>query len=122
MSQRPIANEHETLAVIDRFNEVFNQHDVDTLMTLFTDDCVFDNTAPFPDGTRYEGQAAVRSFWEDFFAGSPNAHFDAEECVAAGDRCVVLWRYSWGDGHIRVVDLFKVRDGKVAEKLSYVKG
>jgi len=112
----------ETLATIERFNTVFNQHDVDTLMTLFTDDCVFDNTSPFPDGTRYEGQAAVRAFWEEFFTNAPNAHFDAEEIFASDDRCIVLWRYSWGDGHIRGVDVFKVRDGKVAEKLSYVKG
>ena len=39
-----------------------------------------------------------------------------------GDRCTVRWRYSWGDGSIRGVDVFRVQDGKVAEKLSYVKG
>jgi ketosteroid isomerase-like protein len=116
------ATERDTLAVIDHFNEVFNRHDVDTLMTLFTDDCIFENTSPFPDGARYEGQAAVRAFWEEFFAGSPNAHFEAEESFASGDRCVVRWRYTWGDGHIRGVDIFKVRDGKVAEKFAYVKG
>lgn len=116
------ATANDTLAVIDHFNEVFNQHDVDAVMSMFTDDCVFENTSPFPDGTRYEGQEAVRAFWSEFFAASPNAHFDAEEIFAAGDRCVVRWRYSWGDGHIRGVDVFTVRDGKVAAKLSYVKG
>ena len=35
---------------------------------------------------------------------------------------VVRWRFDWGVGHSRGIDLFKVRDGKVAEKLSYVKG
>jgi hypothetical protein len=35
---------------------------------------------------------------------------------------VQLWRYSWADGHVRGVDVIRVRDGKVAEKLSYVKG
>jgi hypothetical protein len=29
-------------------------------MTLMTDDCVFENTWPAPDGERYEGQVAVR--------------------------------------------------------------
>jgi hypothetical protein len=42
--------------------------------------------------------------------------------VVAGDRATVLWRFDWGGGHVRGIDLFKVRDGKVAEKLSYVKG
>jgi ketosteroid isomerase-like protein len=111
-----------TLATIDRFNEAFNRHDVDAVMALMTDDVVFENTSPPPDGERHAGQAAVRAFWEEFFAGSPQAHFAAEEIVAAGDRCTVRWRYSWGDGHIRGVDVFRVHDGKVAEKLSYVKG
>jgi hypothetical protein len=36
-----------------------------------------------------------------------------------------LYRWMDGDGksgHIRGVDVFRVRDGKVAEKFSYVKG
>lgn len=111
-----------TLETIDRFNEAFNRHDVDAVMALMTDDVVFENTSPVPDGERHEGQAAGRTFWERFFAGSPRAHFEAEEIFAAGDRCVVRWRYDWGEGHIRGVDLFRVREGKVAEKLSYVKG
>ena len=112
----------ETLATIERFNEAFNRHDVDAVMALMTDDVVFENTPPPPDGERHEGQAAVRDFWENLFAGSPRAHFTAEDIFAAGDRCTVRWRYSWGDGSIRGVDVLRVRDGKVAEKLSYVKG
>lgn len=111
-----------TLTTIERFNEAFNQHDVDAVMALMTEDVVFENTSPAPDGERYEGQEAVRDFWERFFASSPHAHFEAEDVYAAGDRCTVRWRYRWGDGHIRGVDCFRVRDGKVAEKLSYVKG
>jgi hypothetical protein len=38
----------------------------------------------------------------------------------------VRWRYTWmnpdSQGHVRGVDVFRVQDGKVAEKLSYVKG
>ena len=112
----------ETLATIERFNEAFNRHDVDAVMALMTEDVVFENTSPPPDGERHEGQAAVRVFWERFFAGSPHAQFTAEDMFAAGDRCTVRWRYDWGDGSIRGVDVFHVRDGKVAAKLSYVKG
>ena len=115
-----------TQTIIERFNEAFNRHDVDAIMNGMTDDCVFENTRPAPDGTRITGQAAVRTFWEEFFRRSPQAHFDTEEMIAAGDRCVVRWRYSWvrdgTPGHVRGVDVFRVRDGKVAEKLSYVKG
>ena len=49
-----------TQTVIERFNEAFNRHDVDAIMNGMTDDCVFENTRPAPDGTRITGQAAVR--------------------------------------------------------------
>ncbi|MGH7586548.1 MAG: nuclear transport factor 2 family protein [Gemmatimonadales bacterium] len=67
-----------------------------------------------------------QAFWEAFFLRSPQARFEAEEVFAAADRCVVRWVYHWVrdgvPGHIRGVDLFRVRDGRVAEKFSYAKG
>ena len=119
-------NAQSTLEVVGRFNEAFNRHDVDGVMAAMTENCVFENTNPAPDGTRYHGQAEVRAFWETFFRSSPDAHFEAEEMFAAGDRCVVRWVYrKTRDGqpwHLRGVDVFRVRDGKVAEKFAYVKG
>jgi ketosteroid isomerase-like protein len=115
-----------TLAAVTRFNEAFNRHDVNAVMAAMTDACVFEDTSPPPDGTRYEGQAAVRAYWEKFFAANPDAHFDAQDIFAAGDRCVVRWVYrKTRDGrpwHLRGVDVFRVNDGKVAEKIAYVKG
>jgi ketosteroid isomerase-like protein len=118
----PSPHDPITLDTIERFNAAFNRHDVDAVMALMTEDVIFENTSPPPNGERFVGQAAVRACWERFFADSPQAVFAAEEMVVAADRCVVRWRYAWGDGYIRGVDLFRVRDGKVAEKLSYVKG
>jgi ketosteroid isomerase-like protein len=117
----------DTVRTIERFNEAFNRHDVDAIMALMTDGCVFESTGPAPDGTRFVGQAAVRAVWDDFFASSPGAYFEAEEIIAAGDACTVRWLYHFrkGDpaaGHVRGVDVFRVRDGKVAEKHAYVKG
>jgi ketosteroid isomerase-like protein len=114
-------------AVVQRFNNAFNRHDVNAVMALMTADCVFENTSPAPDGERYEGQEAVRAFWNQLFSSTPDAHFDTEELFAAGDRCTVRWRYRYTSpdgtqGHIRGVDVFRIRDGKVAEKLAYVKG
>jgi ketosteroid isomerase-like protein len=115
-----------TLAAVDAFNEAFNRHDVDAVMARMTDDAVFETTAP-PAGERHEGAGAVRAAWESFFAASPTARFDAEEIIATRDRCVVRWIYTWTDNagheqHIHGVDVLRVRDDKVAEKLAYVKG
>jgi ketosteroid isomerase-like protein len=115
-----------TLAAVDAFNTAFNRHDVDAVMALMTEDCVFETTGPAPDGKRCEGQASVRAAWEELFAVSPTDAFTAEEIFASGDRCVVRWRFQWNAadpaGHVRGVDVIRVRDGKVAEKLAYVKG
>jgi ketosteroid isomerase-like protein len=118
--------DRQTLAAVERFNEAFERHDLDAIMAAMTDDCLFDNTPP-PDGEAHRGQAAVRRAWQEFFAGSPNARFETEELFVAGDRAVARWRYTWVDsagveGHVRGVDVYRVRDGKVAEKLAYVKG
>jgi ketosteroid isomerase-like protein len=86
------------------------------------------NTQPPPDGERFEGQAALRRCWESLFAASPRAAFTAEEVFVCGDRAVVRWTYRWApdapnaSGHVRGVDILTVREGKVAQKLLYVKG
>jgi len=116
-----------TLEAIDRFNQAFGRHDVDGVMRAMTEDCIFENTDPPPQGTRYEGQPAVRAFWEQFFRSSREPGIEVEEIFAAGERCVMLWVYHWVDargepGHIRGVDIYRIRGDKIAEKLSYVKG
>ena len=111
-----------TASVVNLFNEALNRHDIDAVMALMTEDCIFENTFPAPDGTHHEGASNVRAELGKFLSESPKARFDEEELIACGDRCVVRWRYTWGDGHVRGVDVMRVRDGKVSEKLSYVKG
>jgi len=115
-----------TQAVVERFNAAFNRHDVEAVMANMTDDCIFENTNPAPDGTLIKGATEVRAYWERFFKNNPDAYFEAEEIITAGDRCIVRWIYrKTKDGqpwHLRGVDIFKVRDGKVAEKFAYVKG
>jgi len=115
-----------TLTAVEKFNSAFNLHDIDAVMNAMTEDCVFENTNPPPDGSRFVGAIPVRAFWQKFFAANPDAHFEVEEIFALDDRCVVRWIYrktkegqQW---HLRGMDIFKVRNGKVAEKFSYVKG
>jgi nuclear transport factor 2 (NTF2) superfamily protein len=109
------------------FNEAFNRHDVDGMMCLMSDDCVFENTSPAPDGTLYTGKEVVTQFWQDFFRDSPHAHIEIEDIFGFSNRCVMRWRYEWADeigkqGHVRGVDIFQEKNGMLFEKLSYVKG
>ena len=110
------------IRVVLEFNEAFNRHDVPAMMRLMSEDCVFENTSPAPDGSVYSGKEAVTQFWQGFFRESPQAHIEIEEIFGMGNRCIMRWKYSWGDGHVRGVDIFKVEEGLIREKLSYVKG
>jgi uncharacterized protein (TIGR02246 family) len=112
---------HAVQALVDSFNAAWGDHDLDAATALITDDCLFDATGPAPDGEPYRGRDAVRAAWTPIFADA-SAHFTTEDAFVAGDRLVQTWRYDWDGGHIRGIDVIKVRDGKVSEKLSYVKG
>jgi ketosteroid isomerase-like protein len=124
--QNAQSQEQATRKAIDSFNEAFNRHDADALSAFLTDDTVFEDTSPAPDGRRIEGKAAVVEFWRAWFVRNADARFEAEEVIVSGNRAVVLWVYhKMRDGqpwHLRGVDIFTVRDGKVAAKLAYVKG
>lgn len=117
----------EITQLIIRFNDALNAHDVNAMMSCLTTDSIFENTSPFPDGTRYEGYAAIMAFWEEFFANGADQHIEIEDIFACGDRCAMQWVYSWRgsdgvSGHIRGVDVYTIRAGLIAQKLSYVKG
>ena len=117
----------DAIGVVRRFNEALNAGDLSGMMACLTDDTVFENTEPAPDGERFEGKAAVGAFWKAFLASSAQARIEVEELVACGERVVMRWRYAWTDtsgasGHVRGVDVYRLRRGRIAEKLSYVKG
>jgi ketosteroid isomerase-like protein len=115
------SNKPDPVTVVEKFGAAWAAHDLDATLALVTDDCVFDATGPAPDGIRYVGRDAIRDAWQPIF-DDVSAVFAAEQTFAAGDRVVQLWRYDFDGGHIRGIDVFTVRDGNVAEKLSYVKG
>jgi ketosteroid isomerase-like protein len=111
----------DPLKVVQSFGEAWAGHDLDAALAMVTDDCVFDATGPAPDGVRHVGPDAIRAAWQPIFEDVAST-FEEEEIFAAGDRVVQRWRYNWEGGHVRGVDVFLIRDGLVAEKLSYVKG
>jgi ketosteroid isomerase-like protein len=121
-----VSEEQATRTAIERFNEAFSRHDADALAAFLTDDTVFEDTSPAPDGRRVEGKKAVVEFWRAWFARNADARFEAEDVIVSGNRATVLWVYhklrNGEPWHLRGVDVFTVRDGKVAAKLAYVKG
>lgn len=116
----------QTMAVHEAIDRALAARDVDAFLACLTEDSVFENTTPAPDGERMVGPA-VSAFFEQLFVSTPSARFTTEEAFAAGDRAVVRWRFDWDEGpdnrgHVRGVDVLRVKKGRVTEMLSYVKG
>ncbi len=120
------AAERVTLDVVRRLGAAVDRHDVRAVVALLAPDCRFESTTP-PDGETVLGAQAVGEVFAALFRSARERRFDTEEIVPAGERATVLWTHRWTDpdgrtGHVRGVDVFRVRNGLVAEKLSYVKG
>src|SRR5690606_3330392 len=61
---------------LDKFAEAWNRHDLDTIMSMMTADCVFEASAgDAVTGQRYEGQEAVRASFAAVFEQFPDAHW-----------------------------------------------
>lgn len=108
------------LAVAAAFQAAWDAHDLDATLALVTDDCAYESSRPGAYGERVIGKDALRAAWQAGFA-RPDGGFEIEERFAAGDRVVQLWRFVSAERVVRGVDVFRVRDGLIAEKFGYVK-
>jgi ketosteroid isomerase-like protein len=109
------------------FHRAINDHDLEAMLALLSDDCRLESPAPAPDGAVYTGKASIRQYYQDFFQAFSQSQFEIEEIFGYGERCLKRWKLTWveasGEGaHLRGLDLYRVQDGLICEVLSYVKG
>ena len=117
-----------TTELLRRLAQAFNDHDLDQIMTFFTDDCVFDSPrGSGPGGTRFVGPAAVREGLAQRLTGIPDVHYGDDEHWVCGDRGVSRWLLTGtttlGERvEVRGCDLFDLaEDGRITRKDSYWK-
>jgi steroid delta-isomerase-like uncharacterized protein len=115
------------MQLLDRFADAWNRHDLDALMSMMTEDGVFQASAgPDVDGQKSQGKQAVRAAYAAVFASFPDARWGNARHVVAGNRGVSEWTFTGTqkDGkrvEVNGCDLFTFRDGKIAIKNSYRK-
>ena len=84
-----------TEELLRSFAEAFNAHDVKTIMSMMTDDCVFEASAgPDVNGEKFTGQDQVEKAFENVFATFPNAKWNNPRHFISGDRGVSVLRAS----------------------------
>jgi steroid delta-isomerase-like uncharacterized protein len=123
----PPRSDADLYELLDRFADAWNRHDLDALMSMMADDCVFEASAgPQVDGQRSEGKPAVRAAFAAVFEAFHDAHWANARHFVAVNRGVSEWTFrgTHEDGkrvEVDGCDLFTFRDGKIAVKNSYRK-
>ncbi len=111
-------NEQE---LIDRYNQAWNDHDVDVIVSMHAPDMVFENHTA---GERVEGEA-VRGHIAEIFHNWPDLTFTGRRLYVRDDLVVSEWtatathqesgkRIEW-DG----IDVFPFEDGLIKRKDVY---
>jgi steroid delta-isomerase-like uncharacterized protein len=87
MSSTTAVGEHPLKAIIDRYNDAWNRHDLDSIVALHAPGMVFENHTA---GERSEG-AAVRGHIGGIFAGWPDLAFATRRLYVRDDLVVQEW-------------------------------
>ena len=113
----------ETSAILDRFAAAWSSADADRVMSLMTDDCVYEASVGPEPGHTFRGAVELRSGLEKMFAHDAAMRTEITDVFAAGDRVAWEWRYYDSAGNLlaRGCDLFVLRDGKIARKNAFRK-
>jgi hypothetical protein len=116
-----------TVETLQRLVDAFNAHDLDAVMSFFTDDCVLEMPrGPDPWGRRLQGREEVRAGLASRFAGIPDVHYGEDRHWVSGDRGCSEWLVTGttlkGERvEVRGCDLFEFKGDKIARKDSYWK-
>ena len=109
----------EVRALIERYNDAWNAHDVDAICAMHAPDMVFENHTA---GERAEGEDVARHIGS-IFANWPDIAFEGRRLYATPELAVCEWTASVTKDGEKVswpgVDVFPIRDGRIARKDVY---
>jgi len=112
---------------LKRVLAAFNRHDLDAIMSFFTDDCLLNMPrGPAPAGRTAVGKDAVRALLASRFEGIPDVLYSHDRHFVAGDRGASEWLLTGttraGERvEVRGCDLFEFRGDKISRKDSFWK-
>lgn len=127
MTAEATGEDRDLEALLAAFAAAWNRHDVEALMSMMTEDGVFEASAgDHVNGERHEGLRAVRAAYEAVFAQYPDARWGNARHFVNGTRGVSEWTFTGTskDGRrveVNGCDLFTFRNGRIAIKNSFRK-
>jgi hypothetical protein len=102
--------------LIERYNAAWNAQDLDTIDALHHPEVVFHNHTA---DERAEGAAAVREHIGEIFRNNPTLRFTTRSLYLGDDFAVCEWTASTGSQEWDGIDVFPIKDAKIARKDVY---
>lgn len=98
--------------VLDFMKMLFIDHKVDEAIDKYLDPGYIQHNPAVPTGA-----APVRGFFKGFYERQPAATIEIKRALADGDLVAVHYRaiFTPGERGFAVVDIFRVKDGKIVE-------
>lgn len=112
----------ELIAVRNAYAAAMDAHDLDTMLSYWVDDCVYDYVRQPPPG---EGKEAIRAGFEAIFASFPDFHTDEGRVFATGNIVVVEHNTvaTYLDTGIEVIgphlDIYEFEGDKIRKATTY---
>lgn len=82
---------HPLRAIIDKYNDAWNRHDVEAIVVMHTEDSVFCNHT---SGGEAVGHDAIRRIVSGVFRTFPDIHFELRRLYVRDDLVVQEWTAS----------------------------
>jgi steroid delta-isomerase-like uncharacterized protein len=115
----------KTTGLVQRNFDAWNAHDPDKVVSLYTDDVVYEDVA---FGLRAHGHAELRKMVADFFTAIPDLKLEIVSNASTGDRGSVEWVFSGTDVglyksgkkfSVRGASIYELRGGKFSGNRDY---
>lgn len=120
--------ERRNLKIITDVCEAFNQHDADTIIAAFADDCVWlTSRGEPPEGRRLIGKGEIREMLNARFSDIPDMAWEIHSHWVGGDRGCSEWTVTGTEANGNVLnwlgcDLWHLdADGNILRKDTYWK-
>jgi ketosteroid isomerase-like protein len=118
----------EIRALVVKWLEAWNEHDLDAVMNLFHDEVVFENWT----GARIKGKRALWRAWKRWFTNHGGFRFIQEDLFVdeVAQSALLRWRLEWPsttrgyEGKLERregVDILYLCEGKISRKLTFTK-
>lgn len=123
-----MAKRQKMLETLKKYTQAWNDHDIDTIMSLTANDCAFYTIAgDTENGTVHEGREQVKAAFEAAWTNVPDAAWLEPEFFILDDNRAMstsLFRgtdLEGGKHEARMVDLFVFSGDKIAIKSAFRK-